>query len=47
METKHVVFYEAPTSIVLEVKNERIICSSDNDIPGNSPYENDGDPFSH
>ena len=29
METKNRIFYEPPTTDVLEVKNEGIICASD------------------
>ena len=48
METKRKVIYEAPMAIVLELKYEGIICSSDDDsdIPGNSPYTPGGNPFS-
>ena len=43
METKHEELYEAPTTDVLEVKNEGIICAS-GDVPAsmNNPfYEED------
>lgn len=43
-ETKHKELYEAPTTDVLEVKNEGIICAS-GDVPGMPGYPGGGDPL--
>lgn len=37
--------YEAPTSEVVVVKNEVVICASRSEIPRNSRYTLEDDPF--
>jgi len=44
MEAERIELYETPTTEVLEVKNEGIICAS-GDMPGMPGYSGGGDPF--
>ena len=44
MEVEHINLYEPPTTEVLEVKNEGIICASGS-VPGLPGYPGGGDPF--
>ena len=44
MEAEHINLYEPPTTEVLEVKNEGIICASGS-VPGLPVYPGGGDPF--
>ena len=44
MEAEHINLYEPPTTEVLEVKNEGIICASGS-VPGLPGYPGGGDPF--
>ena len=44
MEVEHIELYETPTTDVLEVKNEGIICTSGG-VPGMPGYPGGGDLF--
>ncbi len=45
METKLKELYEAPSTMIFEVKQEGVICASGGDIPNSDPYIPDVDPF--